>query len=298
MTDVSHEHLLDSLFDGVYYVDTDRTITFWNKAAERITGFPKQEVCGACCADNILRHIDQDGNELCVGHCPLAATLKDGKNREAHVFLHHKDGHRVPVSVRITPVRDEKGTIIGAIEIFSDNSDRLELAKKVEDLKQAAYMDILTGIGNRRFCEQVIRTRLYEMQSFKISFGIILFDVDKFKTFNDNYGHKTGDAVLRMMAKTVAGTLRQQDHVCRWGGEEFVAILSNTSLEILKKICERIRIFIEKSFIIEQEQKLNVTASLGATLSRKNDTMESLINRADRLMYDSKKMGRNCITID
>ena len=298
MTDVSHEQLLDSLFDGVYYVDTNRIITFWNKAAERITGFTKQEVSGACCADNILRHIDKDGNELCVGRCPLAATLEDGKNREAHVFLHHKDGHRIPVSIRITPVRDEKGGIIGGIEIFSDNSDRLELAQKVEDLKQAAFIDILTGIGNRRFCEQVIHTRLYEMQAFHISFGVILFDVDNFKSFNDTHGHKTGDAVLRMMAKTVAGTLRQQDHVCRWGGEEFIAILSSTSLEILKKICERIRIFIEKSFIIEQEQKLNVTASLGATLSRENDTMESLINRADRLMYDSKKKGRNRFTID
>ena len=158
-------------------------------------------------------------------------------------------------------------------------------------------MDILTGIGNRRFAEQVINTKLYEMKTFNFFFGVILFDVDYFKLFNDTYGHKTGDAVLRMVAKTVGGTLRQQDQVCRWGGEEFVVIIANTQLSILKKVCERIRIFIEKSFIIEAGQKLNVTVSLGATLSRLNDTMETL-NRADRLMYDGKNMGRNRFLVD
>jgi PAS domain-containing protein len=89
-----YETLLDNLYDGVYFVDRERRITFWNKAAERITGFAKREVLGKRCADNLLRHVDHRGNSLCEGACPLSHTLGDGLFRSDTVFLHHQDGHR------------------------------------------------------------------------------------------------------------------------------------------------------------------------------------------------------------
>jgi PAS domain S-box-containing protein len=121
VSNLSYETLLDSLFDGVYCVDMNKNITFWNKSAERITGFSRSEVTGLCCANNILRHIDSKGRELCIEGCPLSATLIDGKARESDLFLHHKMGHRVPISTRISPVRGDNGEVIGAIEIFTDN---------------------------------------------------------------------------------------------------------------------------------------------------------------------------------
>ncbi|MDD2542618.1 MAG: PAS domain-containing protein, partial [Desulfuromonadaceae bacterium] len=94
-----YKELLDSLADGVYFVDRDRRITYWNKTAERLSGFSAQEVIGTDCAENILRHIDELGNELCLKGCPLTATLEDGKMRDADMFMHHKYGHRVPVAI-------------------------------------------------------------------------------------------------------------------------------------------------------------------------------------------------------
>jgi PAS domain S-box-containing protein len=114
--------LLDNLYDGVYFVDRERRITFWNKAAERITGFTKAEVVGKRCADNLLRHVDNRGNSLCEGACPLSYTLNDSQPRSASVFLHHKDGHRLPVAIRVAPITDHQQKIVGAVEIFRDNS--------------------------------------------------------------------------------------------------------------------------------------------------------------------------------
>ena len=245
MGDVSYETLLESLFDGVYYVDLDRRVVIWNKSAERITGYTKEEVVGAFCYANILRHIDDAGRELCLDGCPLAATMQDCKPREASVFLHHKLGHRVPVSVRTSPVRDASGAVIGAIEVFTDNSKALQILKELEVLKQEAYLDKLTNVGNRRYGENALSTCIFQWQNHGTSFGVIFLDIDHFKNLNDSAGHKAGDDVLVMVGQTILNTLRRLDVVVRWGGEEFVAILPSITVDLLRVVAERMRVFIE-----------------------------------------------------
>jgi diguanylate cyclase (GGDEF)-like protein/PAS domain S-box-containing protein len=298
MLQISAEQLLDSLFDGVYFVDLDRRITYWNAAAERITGYLKENVIGRGCADNLLRHIDAAGCELCVNGCPLAATMHDGRMREAGVFLHHALGHRVPVSVRSSPVRDESGSIIGAVEIFCDNSSSLQILQEFERLKQTAYLDVLTAVGNRRYGEMTLSTRLFEMQEHDVPFGVLFMDIDHFKRFNDSYGHKTGDDVLVMVAKSIALSLRKMDVVARWGGEEFIVILPGANAIITKSVSERIRVLIEKSFLVIESKKVHVTVSIGATMSHPDDSAETIVIRADKLMYLSKDGGRNRVTVD
>lgn len=298
MAEILYEKLLENLFDGVYYVDTNKQISFWNKAAERITGFSSDEVMGHCCSENILRHIDDEGTNLCVEGCPLGDTLTDGKIQERSAYLHHKDGHRVPVSIRVTPIKNDKGDIIGAIEIFSDNSNRLEMMKEMEQLKNEVYIDALTQVGNRKFGEMTLETKLFDFRTHSVPYGVIFLDVDHFKKFNDTFGHDIGDQVLITVAKTIKNVIRKLDVVCRWGGEEFIVIVPNVTLDLLKIIAERIRIFIAKSFIMKNDEKLTVTVSIGATLARSRDTNEIIVKRADALMYQSKSNGRNQVTID
>lgn len=298
MLPISSDILLDSLFDGVYFVNSERRITFWNSAAERISGYSKEDVAGIHCADNLLRHIDVNGRELCLEGCPLGATIIDGKCRESNIFLHHKLGHRVPVSVRTSPVRDENGTIIGAIEIFSDNSNSIQILQEYEKLKQEAYLDALTNVGNRRYGEMTLSTRIYEQQTHAIPFGVLFMDIDHFKRFNDDFGHKTGDDALLMVAKSISFSLRKMDVVARWGGEEFIVILPGATPVIVSSVAERIRILVENSFILANGQKLKVTISIGATMSRNDDTTASVVARADSLMYLSKNAGRNRVSND
>ena len=114
-----YQDLLDQVSDGVYFVTLDRRITYWNGGAERITGYSADEVQGHSCAEGILRHVNGAGRQLCVQGCPLRAVMKDGKPREAHVYLHHKDGQRIPVTVRGQALRDADGEIVGSVEVFS-----------------------------------------------------------------------------------------------------------------------------------------------------------------------------------
>ncbi|MDX9820552.1 MAG: adenylate/guanylate cyclase domain-containing protein [Syntrophales bacterium] len=112
--------VLDSLYDGVYIVDRRRRILFWNRGAEKITGFSAAEVAGRRCADNILNHIDADGNLLCRGACPLLKAMQTGREIEAKVYPFQKSGRRIPTLTHVAPIRDETGKIIAGIEVFRD----------------------------------------------------------------------------------------------------------------------------------------------------------------------------------
>lgn len=116
--DTFHKNLIDNLYDGVYFVDTNRKITYWNKGAERITGHPAEYMVGKFCNNNILDHVTDDGCHLCLEGCPLMATINDGLPREAEVHLRHADGYRVPILVRTTPIFDEYNRVVGAVEVF------------------------------------------------------------------------------------------------------------------------------------------------------------------------------------
>lgn len=292
----SLQRIIENLHDGLYIVDKDRTITYWNKAAERISGFSSKEVVGKSCAHNILTHVDRDGNCLCSGICPLAGTIKDGRPREADVYMHHRDGHRIPVSVRVNPMTDDQGCITGGIELFTDISNRMASELRVEELKALAMLDPLTRLANRAGIDQELRRRFDGRQQYDVPFGILFMDIDYFKRFNDTYGHDVGDRVLRFVARTFVSNARPFDFYGRWGGEEFMGIIRNVGPLDLRKAGERIRSLIAESYILEGRRRLSVTISLGATMAGEADTPAGLVKRADRLMYESKNSGRNRMT--
>ena len=297
MSRVNADDLLENLFDGVYYVDTHRKVSFWNKAAEKISGYKKEDVIGTFCHNNILRHIDDEGNELCLHGCPLKATIHDGKMRESKIYLHHKLGHRVPVHVRVTPIRDDKGEIVGGVEIFTDNSSGLATMQALEKYKQESFIDPLLEIGNRRYAEIVLQSRFYELQDYGVPFSVLFFDLDNFKLINDEHGHAVGDEILRMVGKSTVNALRQPDTVIHWGGDEFLVILPNVDQKALEEIVNRVLMFIKHSFIMQGEMKLTVEVSMGATVVTAADTSETLLERVDQLMYQSKHHEKRKVTI-
>ncbi len=182
----SYARIIDNLHDGLYFVDTDRTITYWNKAAERISGYTAGEVVGKSCADNILTHVDGGGRSLCLGLCPLAATIADGEDREAEVFMHHKDGHRIPIFVRVSPMKNPEGKIIGGIELFTDISNINANNLRIQELEQLALLDNLTQLANRNYIEREMHARFEEHTRFKVPFGILFIDIDLFKAILKN----------------------------------------------------------------------------------------------------------------
>ncbi len=198
-----YKNIIDNLYDGVYFVDRDRTITFWNKGAERITGYSESQVIGRHCRDNLLNHVTANGVSLCQDHCPLAAVMEDGRPREAEVYLHHANGHRVPVMVRATALRDEQGNIIGAVKSFSNNSTVIQARRRLSEMHQVTRTDFLTQIGNRQHIEGRIRAVIAEFENSQSMAGLLFMDIDHFKTINDTHGHDVGDRALCMVANTL-----------------------------------------------------------------------------------------------
>jgi diguanylate cyclase (GGDEF)-like protein/PAS domain S-box-containing protein len=288
--------VLDDLSEAVYLVDQRRTIRFWNRACEELTGYTAAEVVGHRCFEDILRHVDEHGKPLCVGLCPLSHTMRDGTPRRTRVWLHHKSGHRVPVQVGVNPVRDREGRIIGAIETFRDDSSLAATQERVGELEALAMVDPLTEIPNRRFLGLTLPGRLAELRRHGAPFIVAFADIDHFKQINDAHGHETGDAVLRMVATTLAANLRATDTVTRFGGDEFVLLLQYGQAEASDMICERMRALVAASSLDHPAGAVSVTMSFGATPARSSDSLSSVLTRADALLYASKWAGRNRIT--
>ncbi|MFQ6613749.1 MAG: diguanylate cyclase [Fidelibacterota bacterium] len=296
MKDTNYQSVLNHLYDGVYFVDKNRKITYWNQSAEKITGYTSGEVTHSFCHDNILNHVDADGNSLCLNACPLQKTIEDGEMREADIFLHHKNGHRVPVSIRVIPLTDTQGRIIGGAEMFTETSSRDVLEARIHELEKLALLDGLTQLSNRTHIVSELEARMHEIQRYELSVGVLFLDIDHFKRFNDTYGHLAGDEVLRGVSRTLNAIARPFDLYGRYGGEEFVGIIRNVNKKTLTIVGERVRKMIARTTHSFQDVTERVTVSVGGTLVRKKDTVKGVIDRADQLMYQSKLAGRNRFT--
>ena len=292
-----YRQMLNSLNEGVYFVDPDRKITFWNKGAALITGFSADEVTGTYCHSNLLNHVDAEGNKLCFLGCPLHATILDQQERSALVYLHHKAGHRVPVQVKTMPLFDDTDTFIGSIEVFSDQQKPIlhELSK--DDLYSIAFTDALTEIPNRRFAEMQLKKLRLELDDTQAPYSIAIVDIDHFKLVNDTYGHDIGDEILRIVAKTLSHSVRSTDVVARWGGEEFILILNGLAENSLPTVLEKVRMLVEHSVYRSESIELSVTISIGGATAQADRTPEDLFKQADRNLYQAKREGRNCVRV-
>lgn len=156
-------------------------------------------------------------------------------------------------------------------------------------INEISLKDPLTGIFNRRSIGQ----NLNAIQKSHTHYALVLLDLDHFKNINDQYGHDVGDQVLIQVAKTLTDSLRSQDSVGRFGGEEFILILPNNSLEQAMLIAERCRKNVEKMVLRVETQALKITASFGVAISQQNTTKEDVTRQADQALYFAKNNGRN-----
>jgi PAS domain S-box-containing protein len=153
--------IVDTVDDGIYYVDQSLRIIYWNKGAERITGYSPGDVLGRRCSEEILGHVDGRGVSICTGGCSLARTMDDGIVREMFAYFNHKSGQRVPTKIFVSPIRNPDGSVIGAMQVFSDDFSRNEtwlrskeiqnvLVQKSLTVSQAQSREHLQLLGNHR----------------------------------------------------------------------------------------------------------------------------------------------------
>lgn len=290
--------LLDQITDGVNVLDREQRILYCNEAAVRLTGYRTEEIAGRTCRENGHCPIGENGVSLCEGGCFLSASVRDGRASATKAILLHKQGWRVPVEIHVQPVRASDGSVIGSVEIQVDDSARHKARRKAEAMERLAFLDPLTETPNRRFLEMSLHTALREYQVTKVSFGLLLLDLDNFKSINDTFGHDSGDQALQLVARTLAGTMRPTDTVGRWGGDEFLAIIRDVNQVVLGQLADRCGVNVARASLFALGgQPICLSISIGGTIVCPEDTAQSLIKRGDRLMYSSKTTGKHRATI-
>lgn len=299
LDDASISLLFEALREGAYCVDHKRRIRHWNGAAEKITGYRACEVIGSHCYANILQHVDEEGRCLCACAelCPLHLTIGDGLSRTADVFLLHKDGRRVPVTIKTIPISNSIGERIGALELFHEDEAVDYLREQLANMMQKAHVDCLTGLPNRHSIEARLQQSLGEWERYGWPFACFISDIDYFKRINDTCGHDAGDQAISTVMNTIALACRGSDLVGRWGGDEAVGILKNLDAAALAAQFHRISVLIREVKICRGTFDLSTTISIGGTLARKDDTLHSILMRADAALYASKNAGRDRYTV-
>lgn len=288
-----YKKILDNMHEGVRIVDPScRSVLYWNRGAEIITGYRQTEVCIPEDRLKLFSHCGDAAAGSCAG-CPVTETAIAGKPLEREMQIRHKNGHFVPVLSCFAPVMDKHGVISGVIEIFSDMTWKNLALQKIENLRNLALFDSLTGVWNRRYGEMAIAEKFEELRRYGRSFGLLFIDLDDFKSYNDMYGHPAGDELLRNAARSITMCLRIFDTVCRWGGDEFVCIVSNIDHAYqMKGLCGRISGTMEA---LGQSGGVGPvpTMSIGAVVAKTDDTIDSILLRADQNMYRGKTSGKN-----
>ncbi|BAQ59646.1 GGDEF/response regulator receiver domain protein [Geminocystis sp. NIES-3708] len=171
---------------------------------------------------------------------------------------------------------------------------RDELRKALVELEKLAKTDELTGISNRRNFIALAEREFNLAKRQKRSFSLLILDIDYFKKINDNYGHPTGDYVIKSVAQQCVECLRKEDLCARWGGEEFIIFLSETELKQSIIVGNRIKETIENQTIIAESHQINITISVGVSIyTEKDENVNQTISRADKALYRAKNHGRN-----
>lgn len=289
--------LLNQVQDGVLCLDQDRRVVFWGKGAGLLTGFEPADVLGKQCPEDLDLLSGPDGAPLDPGTSPVVATLGDGTVRSAELFVRHKDGYRLPVSLRVVPAIREDGEIIGAAALFTNLSPKVTIPLGVNDLERQGFLDTETGIPGRKFLDLHLAARLDEYQKYGLPFGLVYADVDNYGKILEKYGRFNAAKVLRMVARTIHKNVRYFDIVGRWDHEEFLVLFLNIDESRLDIVANKLRLLIADSYISVETGTLGATVSMGACLVQRYDSAEGLVKRANQLMLHSKWRGRNKVSL-
>ena len=288
-----YQDILTGLPNGVYVVDADRQIQFWNRGAEEITGYRAQEVVGRNCSDNLLLHCNENYTVLCGSNCPLQATMADGQPREANVYLRHKEGHRIPVKVRAVPLRNADGVIIGAAETFDESHDVPELKMHPNAQGVENHKDERTGVSDEASTRRYLEACLRDYEEDHIPFGLLLIAIDDLLVFRDSYGAQAMVKMLHTVGTTVTKSLREGDIVGDWTENRFLALVVNCPAETLARLIFMLKRVVSVAEISWWGDKLTVTASIGGAAVQPSDTVDSLLARAESALEKCAVQGGN-----
>ncbi len=284
---------LDRLNSGVYIVDRERRILYWNAGAERITGYHEHQVVGKLCHGDLLMHCDGTGAILCGSECPLAQVIVDGHLRECTVYLRHLHGHRVPVNVRAMPLRDAQKNILGAIEVFEE---AMPAGRRDTSLEPYGCVDRTTGIPTRAYGEMKLVHRLDALEKFGITLGWLAISLNSVSELDKNFGHGFIDAAMKMIARTLDWNVGTKDVLMRWDRTEFRVVVHAANRTTLEDLAQSLKALVRCSAVDWWGETRQVTISIAAIMAEPGESVSALESRVRGVQAINKKSEANPFT--
>ncbi|MBI1247571.1 diguanylate cyclase [bacterium] len=295
----SHAPFQESLFrninDAVVFLDLNLQILGWNQGAERLTGLPRDAVEGHPWTSELLGLTDQRGRKFQPESDPVRVALTSNVQAMRRLSIRNAAGNFVSVVAHIIPVKGESGEGMGVTVQMHDATSVESMEEQIQSLHYKATRDPLTGLCNRAEMDRALVEMVQRHTTAGKPCCVIICDIDFFKKINDTYGHQAGDEALIGFAKLLEQYATTNDMCARYGGEEFVILCPNCDNEKAAALAERIRGELASKPQTALGGK-NMTASFGVTELQRGDTSNSILNRADRALLQSKEMGRNIVT--
>ncbi|MFP6765216.1 MAG: diguanylate cyclase, partial [Planctomycetaceae bacterium] len=289
----SYLYLLESLYHGFHIVDHNLKPLVWNAGCERLTGISWQRAREYPRMTDIIRYRNRYGEPLSPTEFPILIASDTGKALTTELQLRVTNDSWLPVEVQTIPIPDANGEFCGFAEIYRDLTNESQTGE-YRDLKLMATRDALTHVANRGELHSQLNRYFREFvdSNFTTPFSVIFLDVDHFKKTNDTFGHAAGDEVLVSLARLLQQETYSGELIARFGGEEFVVLCPETKLDTAWQKSERLRNAISRARVVNSDE-FQITASFGVAEIEPTDTPESVIERADKALYMSKRSGRN-----
>ncbi len=236
---------LEHVQEGVYFVDLERRINYWNRSAERISGFLRHQVLGRFCMDgDLLVHCDEHGTILCKSGCPLAGTMVDRQCRQKILYLRHRQGHRLPVRVRAVPLVGPEGELVGAMEVFT-----------------------------------TVRPAAHHRDS-QARYGLLWFELDGLAELPRQVGRDAIRHLISSLARTLKDAINSESAACEWEQGQYVVVLGGDEAEHPDREAERLRHLLEESRIPWWGDHLGGAVRAGATHLEPSEEGLSALERA------------------
>lgn len=288
-----YKTVLAELPMGVYFVDRDQRIAFWNRGAEEITGYLSQQALGHHMGENFLEHVGEDNRRLEGPELPLIAAMRDGKLVEALVTIRHKDGHPVQLRLRAVPLRTVDGRILGAAQYFEPTEPLDWHDNRKNVLESHGCMDAATGTLTRSYTETQIFEHFETFQKHKVPFGILAMQVDGLEQLKTKHGAGAVTAVMKLVGHTLLNGLRTPDQLGRWNESEYLVVAAECADADAGRVAERLRKLVNGAEVEWWGDKLRVTLSAGVAAAKYGDDTQTVVERAQRALLAAITAGGN-----
>jgi diguanylate cyclase (GGDEF)-like protein/PAS domain S-box-containing protein len=289
-------NFFDSLYEGIFIINNEKKVIFWNKSAEIITGYNRDSVMNTTCDGEKFVHIDKNGNKINIDEYPVIKCLQQGEVINQKSIIIHEKGFMVPVLISAIPLKDKEGNIIGAAETILDDTAHEDLEKAHERIRESATKDPLTAHLTRAEIVNRVNIEMEKADRYEMPLCLCICDIDNFKKINENWGNIIGDAIIKTAGETLRNHLRRTDLIGRYSNDQFLILLPLIDMHRAWIAIEK----LQKKFNELEIEAINngkISLSFGLTEILQDDSVEDFIDRAESALYKAKKLGKNRIEI-